>query len=207
MPVPDFCGGPIVHPGEAAAVVLHTWREWAPALPESTTTSVALVRLPDAPTVPAHLRGVLTVHVRVAHLGPAHELDALLQPLRRSAPALVDDVRARPFTEADEIYRDPAGPVPGWTSGAALVALPAAAVDAVLELAGPGASSPLTAVELRLMGGALARAPGSRTPSPRATPPSPSPSSARRRLGSSRPCRPRVRRSSPPPRRGSTPRG
>src|SRR4051794_8798046 len=74
VPVPEFCGGAVVYPGEDASVVLHAWREWAPALPDSTTTSVALVRLPDAPTVPAHLRGVLTVHVRVAHLGPAHDL-------------------------------------------------------------------------------------------------------------------------------------
>ncbi|GAB3592260.1 FAD-binding oxidoreductase [Angustibacter peucedani] len=157
--VPEFTAGAIVFPGEAADVVLHAWRAWATELPEEVTSSVALMRLPDAPTVPEPLRGVLSVHVRFALMGDQATADRLLEPLRRSARALVDDVRTRPYAEADEVHRDPAGPVPAWSGGVALVDLPAAGVDALLAVAGPRARTPLTVVEVRLMGGALAREP------------------------------------------------
>ena len=53
---------------------------------------------------------------------------------------------------------DPEDPVPFATSGQLLDVLPAAAVDAVVEAAGPGSGSPLLSLELRLLGGALTRA-------------------------------------------------
>jgi len=49
VPVTTFHGGAIFFAGEDAPAVLHAWREWAPTLPEDTTTSVALLRLPTAP--------------------------------------------------------------------------------------------------------------------------------------------------------------
>ena len=62
-----------------------------------------------------------------------------------------------PFTETDSIHLDPTEPVPAWVSGAALSDLPDAVLDILLGLAGPRAESPLVMVELRLLGGALAR--------------------------------------------------
>ena len=53
---------------------------------------------------------------------------------------------------------DPEDPVPFAASGQLLDELPAAAVDALVEAAGPGSGSPLLSLELRLLGGALTRA-------------------------------------------------
>jgi hypothetical protein len=157
--LPELTAGAIVYDGEHAATVLHAWREWCASLTDDTSTSVALLRLPDAPMVPEHLRGVLSVHVRVAHLGPQPEADRVLAPLRACAPALVDDVVARPYTEADVVHRDPVDPSPSWELGAGLTALDRDAVDALLAVAGPAARLPLVVVELRLMGGAMSREP------------------------------------------------
>jgi hypothetical protein len=57
---------------------------------------------------------------------------------------------------------DPVGPVPAAVGGHRLLAdLPAAAVDALAEVAGAGSGSPLQSLELQQLGGAVARpAPG-----------------------------------------------
>jgi len=157
FPVARLHGGGLYLPDTAAADVLHAWRRWAPTLPDDTGTSVALLRLPRDPALPAALRGRAVVHLRFTHVGPAVEAQALLAPMRRIAPALLDDVRERACTGIDAVHRDPTAPVPVHDGGAALRELPAAAVDALLAAAGPDVPSPLDMVELRWMGGALAR--------------------------------------------------
>lgn len=157
--VPELTAGAVVFAADDAPTVLRTWADWVGTLTDDTSTSIALQRLPAAPMVPEHLRGVLTVHVRVAHLGPRHEADRVIAPIRSCATALADDVVARPFADADAVHRDPVDPSPVWERGATLTGLPRAAVEALLAVAGPGADLPLVGVELRLLGGAMARPP------------------------------------------------
>ncbi len=52
---------------------------------------------------------------------------------------------------------DPEQPVPGVGDGAFLADAPAGAIDTVLALAGPGTDTPLQSIEIRHLGGALAR--------------------------------------------------
>jgi hypothetical protein len=52
---------------------------------------------------------------------------------------------------------DPTQPVPAVGDGILLADLPSGAIDKLLELAGPGVESPLLSVEVRHLGGALAR--------------------------------------------------
>ena len=56
-----------------------------------------------------------------------------------------------------ELHMDPPDPVPYAGSDDMLSALPPKAIDELLEVAGPGSGSPLLSVELRHLGGALAR--------------------------------------------------
>ncbi|MBW0117851.1 FAD-binding oxidoreductase [Pseudonocardia abyssalis] len=157
VPVARLYGGGIFFPGAVAADVLHAYRTWVATLPEETTTSVALLRLPPLPTLPEPLRGQFVVHLRVAHLGPAEEGAALLAPMRAVAPALMDLVTDMPFAAVDSIHMDPTDPMPTWDRGTTLRELPAEAVDELLAIAGPDAVVPLIMVELRQLGGALGR--------------------------------------------------
>lgn len=52
LPIPQFYGGALYFDGTDAAAVLHQWRRWCADLPQTVTTSVALLQLPDAPDVP-----------------------------------------------------------------------------------------------------------------------------------------------------------
>lgn len=159
VPVPKLYAGALIYRGDSAADVLHAWRVWAPTLPERTTTSLALVNMPPVEEVPELLRGQHVVMLRFAHNGPDEEGAELLAPMRGTGTVLIDGVGPIPYTAADVIHQDPTDPMPVWEKGALLADLPAAAVDELLAVAGPTSGSPLTMVEVRLMGGALARQP------------------------------------------------
>ena len=160
VPVATLYGGMIVYDGPAAPEVFHAYRAWVDTLPEATTTSLALMRLPDLPFVPPPLAGKLTVHLRVAHVGSSAEGEQLLAPMRGlGVPVIIDAVGEMPYTGVDEIYHDPVDPLPVWESGLVLNDLPADAIDKLLEVAGPGVDIPLVMAEVRHLGGALGRQP------------------------------------------------
>ena len=159
MPVARFYGGTVFFPGEAAAAVLHAWRAWAPTLTDDTGTGVAVLRLPPLPELPEPLRGRTVVAVRVVHLGPADEGAAVLAPMRAVAAPLMDLVAEMPYAAIDAVHMDPTTPMPVRDRGVTLGSLPAEAVDALLATAGPDVPAPLAMVEIRLLGGSVARRP------------------------------------------------
>jgi hypothetical protein len=59
--------------------------------------------------------------------------------------------------EMDSIHMDPVDPLPAWEKGMLLAELTDETVDALIDAAGPQVEVPLLMVELRLLGGALAR--------------------------------------------------
>ncbi|MDP9792379.1 FAD/FMN-containing dehydrogenase [Catenuloplanes nepalensis] len=159
FPVARFYGGAVFAAGEDAPALLHAWRTWAPALPESATTSVAVQRLPPDPALPEPLRGAFVVALRFAFVGDPAEGEAHFAPMRAVVPLLADGVLDRPYDEVALIHTDPPGPLPYVDRTTGLRELPAEAVDALLALVGPGTDCPLVSVELRALGGALDRQP------------------------------------------------
>lgn len=159
LEVPALYAGAIFFPGERTAEVLHAYRAWAPTLPEQVTTSVALCRLPLMDFVPAPLASRQTVAVRFAGAVAADTGDALLRPIRGVARPLLDTVGTISYPACGSVHREPAGPLPFWNCGGGLTDLPADAVDRLVKLAGPGVNSPLLQLEVRQLGGALARPP------------------------------------------------
>jgi FAD/FMN-containing dehydrogenase len=158
MPVRTFYAGGLFFATESVAAVLDTWWRWTADLPESMTTSLALLRLPDLPMVPAPLRGRVSAHVRVAFLGVPDEGERLLAPLHGLRPAL-DTVAVRPYSEVGDIHQDPVDPMPVQERSILLEAFDEQAAKALLEVAGPGSDCPAYVVELRHLGGAVARLP------------------------------------------------
>jgi len=158
MPVATLYGGAIFFPGAAAHDVLHAFATWSAALPEEvSTTSIALLRLPPLPELPEPLRGQFVVSLRYAHLGGAEAAAELLAPMRAVATPLIDAVQEIPYAAVVSIHQDPTDPIPFWDGGTGLRDLSAAPVDALLEVAGPGQDIPVPVVEVRLLGGAMAR--------------------------------------------------
>ena len=154
---PMFYGGSVWFDGTDAATVIEQWRAWSDDLPELGTTSFALFQLPDMPGVPPQLAGRLTLSVRYVWTGDADEGERRFAAIRGAAPALLDDVSAKPYIAIDSVHTDPLDPVPAHEAAAVLTDFPSEAVDALLALTGPGVPSPQVLVEVRQLGGAISR--------------------------------------------------
>jgi hypothetical protein len=121
------------------------------------------MRFPPLPEVPGHLRGRDFALVEAAYLGDAAAGAELLRPLRplRQLGPEIDTFAAIPAPALSQLHMDPDQPVPNQGDGVLLTDLPGAAIDVLLALGGPDAQTPLASIEIRHLGGALARhAPG-----------------------------------------------
>jgi FAD/FMN-containing dehydrogenase len=159
VPVVTIYGGAVFFSADSVRDVLHSFRTWAPTLPDRTSTSLALLNFPPLEELPEPLRGRYVVMLRFAHNGGDAEGAELLAPMLEAGEVLLSGVTAMPYTHADAIHQDPTDPMPVWEKGVLLRELSAKAIEALLTAAGPQSNTLLTMVELRLMGGALARQP------------------------------------------------
>ena len=159
VPVTRLYGGGLFYDGVHMARVVDAYRELIADAPDILTASFALLRLPALPFVPEPLQGRFTVHVRIAYLMRATEAEDLIAGLRAAAPTLIDSVREMPFTDATSIHADPVDPLPTYECSVQLADFPPEAEDALIAAAGPEADTPALMVEIRQLGGALAREP------------------------------------------------
>lgn len=156
-PVTEVYAGSLFWPGAAAPEVLHAYREWTQTVPDELTSIARLLRLPPLPDVPEPLRDVPVVDIGLAFDGDAAEGEDLIRPLRDALAPMIDTVEMVAPTELLRLHGDPEEPVPAVGHHAMLGELPAEAVDVLVDVAGADSGSPLIGVELRHLGGALAR--------------------------------------------------
>lgn len=150
-------GGCTWFDGADAAEVLRAWASWTTSLPDTATSSVAILNMPPLPHVPPPLAGRTTLAVRYVHTGDRRDAEAQMAPLRALATPVLDSMGELPCTDLDVVHRDPVDPMPAVKVAGLLRDLPSACVDALLSAAGPGSGSPLGVVELRHLGGAVGR--------------------------------------------------
>ena len=159
-PVREVYAGALFFPIQRTAEVLHAWRAWTGTVPDEVTSLGRILRLPPLPEVPEPLRGRAFALVEAAYLGDAGAGAALIQPLRQLGPDL-DTFATIPAPALQQLHMDPDQPIPDQGDGAFLTDFPAAAIDALVAVAGPDAETSLASIEIRHLGGALARpAPG-----------------------------------------------
>ncbi|SNS63487.1 FAD-binding oxidoreductase [Rhodococcoides kyotonense] len=155
FPIQTVLGGGIFFDAADARAVVQAWRLWVPTLPESVTTSIAVLHLPPAPELPEPLRGRTVLHLRFTHVSCTEDGYALLAPMRGIAEPIIDTIAEIPFPAIAAVHMDPTEPIPAMERGMLLTELTDDAVDIFL-----GATElPLAIAELRAMGGALGRLP------------------------------------------------
>ncbi|MFC0847785.1 FAD-binding oxidoreductase [Streptomyces noboritoensis] len=157
MPVRRLYGGALTFDGAMAPAVLRGWLEWTAHAPEEMSSSLALVRFPDDPALPAEVRGRFVTQVRIAYTGTATTGAQLVMPLRELGARVLDTVREMPYAEVASIHGDPTEPYTYHERTTMLGELDRAAAGRILEVAGPGSGCSLGLVELRHLGGALRR--------------------------------------------------
>lgn len=160
FPIERVHGGGIYFAAEHAAAVLREFSAWAPELPETATASIALLRLPDAPALPDVLRGKFVAHARFASTEDAEQAERDLAPLLAVADPLINTVSELPYARIGEVHGDPTEPMDVVSCGAAFASIGSELADALLAIARPEVELPISAVEVRALGGAVARETG-----------------------------------------------
>ncbi len=144
-------GGVLHVHGQDAPSLLRAWQAWSSTLPDTVGSSVALLPLPARPPVPSRLAGSLGLAVRLAVVGPAADSAALLAPLRAVAVPVLDETGPLAPDDLDLLHDAPT------TLPILLRDLTPEGVDVLLRVVGPGSQSPLDVVEVKRLGGAVAR--------------------------------------------------
>jgi hypothetical protein len=152
LAVPELYGGGVYFAGEDAAAVLHAYAGWAPSLPGTSTTSIALLRLPVSDALPEPIRGRHVAHVRFASLDSAAHAQRQLDGLRATARPVLDTVDVLPYRQIGTIHGDPVASMPVANGTASLTRLDGGTVDAVLAASDLASDLPLSSVEIRTLG-------------------------------------------------------
>jgi FAD/FMN-containing dehydrogenase len=157
LPAPQIYGGLLAFPAQAAPAVFRAFTAVTEGAPEELSTWASVLHLPDAPFIPEPLRGASLALVMATYLGDPADAERLLAPVRAAGPVLRDTFRPLQPGEVGLLAEEPVDPSPAVLAGTRLHTFDDAAIDALLELAGEAGRSPLMQVQVRHVGGALAR--------------------------------------------------
>jgi FAD/FMN-containing dehydrogenase len=156
-PIAEVYAGVLFFPWERSSEVLHAWLDWTATVPDEVTSVGRILQFPPLPELPDAIRGRKFAMVDAVVIGDERHGADLLRPLRALGPEIDTFAPMAPAGIA-ELHMDPPEPVPYTADGMMLGELTGEAIDAFVEVAGPGSGSPLLLAEIRHVGGALTRA-------------------------------------------------
>lgn len=160
LPVRTAYAGMLAWDWQEARRVLTAWGAWTEDAPESVTSVARIFQVPEGEWLPHGLGGRKLVMIDAVALGDAEAGARSIAGLRALRPE-IDTFTEMPAADIAHLQLDPQEPTAVYANSVLVHGLPADAVDALVDTAGPGSGSNLLFVELRQLGGALAR------PSPR----------------------------------------
>jgi FAD/FMN-containing dehydrogenase len=156
--ISEIVGGMIVLP--ATAEVITGFLAAAEAAPEELSTIGNVMLAPPMPFIPEEAHGKPIIIGLMAYVGPADQADEAIAPFRALGEPYADMVRSMRYPE---LYEGPEQEV-RFASGSNFFvdSLDGSAAEAILEEL-PKSSAMMKAVQLRVLGGALARVPNDAT--------------------------------------------
>jgi FAD/FMN-containing dehydrogenase len=160
-PLTTVYGGSVFYPVRMAREVLELYARWSAGLPDEMTTAVAFMNVPPLPFLPDALRGRSVIAVKGCYCGERpEEGQEMFRPVREGlGEPVMDTFGQMPVAAMDAISKDPVDPIGVIQYSGMLSELSPEAIDALVGVAGTGSKSPLLIVEIRQLGGALARVP------------------------------------------------
>ena len=159
-PVGQVLGGALFMP--ATRDVLRSLVPIAANAPEELTTISFVMSIPPAPFVPAELVGTRSLVVMFVWTGDPAAGQAAIQPFREVATPFIDMAMPMPYPGIYQLTAEGERRAYAVHRSRFLDALDDDAVDAILD-ATAAPSSPVAMVQLRVLGGAMARVPADAT--------------------------------------------
>jgi FAD/FMN-containing dehydrogenase len=156
--VSEIVGGMMILP--ASPEVITGFIEAATAAPEELSTIANVMLAPPMPFVPEEVHGKPVLMGMFAYSGPVDQGESVIAPFRALAKPVVDMVKPIRYPE---LYEGPEQE-PQLATGANFFAdsLEPSAAEAILEQL-PQSSAMMKVVQLRVLGGAMARVPNDAT--------------------------------------------
>ncbi len=159
-PVSTIFGGALFMP--PTRDVLRSLESIAASAPEDLTTISFLMAAPPAPFIPEAIHGQLVLAIMFVFDGDEAAGQAAIEPFRQVATPLAEMVGPMPYPGIYEMLKEAELRTPGSHRSVFLDVLDDATIDTILErMAAP--SSPMAMVQLRILGGAMARVPADAT--------------------------------------------
>jgi FAD/FMN-containing dehydrogenase len=151
--IDEVVGGMLLLP--ATAEVIDGLVAAAEAAPAELSMIANVLKAPPLPFVPAEHHGKPVVMIQMVYAGGADAGGRAIAPIRGLAVPFMDMVRPIHYPE---IYPEVEGPRPAFAGGTNVLvdALPAGAGDTILTHL-ETATAPMAAVQLRVLGGAMAQ--------------------------------------------------
>ncbi len=157
--IDEVVGGMLMLP--ASVDVISGLVAAAEAAPEELSVIANVAKAPPLPFIPAEHHGKPVVIALMVYAGEAAAGERAIAPIRALASPLADMVRPIRYPQ---IYAGPEAPPTAFTAGTNVLVdtLPAAGPEAILEHL-ETATAPMAGVQLRVLGGAVARVPDDAT--------------------------------------------
>ncbi len=153
FPITEIYAGCFFWPIDRAVEILEAWRSWTDIVPEECSSLGRLLKLPDLPFIPDHLKARDFVMIEPAFLGSEADGAELVAPLRALGPEF-DTVAMLPPGRLSSVNMDPAEPVPYYGEGIHLNGFDS---GCIAELVSVVLDTPLMHSEIRHLGGAAGR--------------------------------------------------
>lgn len=157
LPLTDLYAGTLIFSADVGADGVRAYRDWADSVPDDVTSIVRFLRPPPLPDVPEPLRDRPLLTIGAACIGSQEEGETLVAPLREIGEPIMDLMEQMPPAGLSRIHMDPEQPVPGRGHHGLVRELSDEAIEAFVGASPPVGGQALLLVELRQLGGALAR--------------------------------------------------
>ena len=154
---PIILGGLVAHKAEDAKSLLKFYRDFVRDAPDELTTLVAYLTAPPLPFLPKDVHGTHLVAIALCYAGRTEEGERILAPLRKFGKPVADVIQPMPYTVLQSMLDEgaPAGLQNYWKSSY-IPDLNDAVIDTVLSY-GARITSPLSAIHVHQLGGAMRR--------------------------------------------------
>ncbi len=159
-PAGTVVGGAVVYP--ASHAVLRGWADYAAQAPDELSSIAFVMPAPPVPFIPTEQHGRLVVVVAACYVGDLVVGDRVVQPLRELGQPIASMVGPMPYPGLFALTEAASQPHPSTTRSGYLDALTDDTLEAILEHANQ-MPLPIGLVELRALGGAMARVPAAAT--------------------------------------------
>ncbi|MBV9169830.1 MAG: FAD-binding oxidoreductase [Chloroflexi bacterium] len=160
QPAGTVLGGAVIYP--ATRAVVRGWADYALQAPDELTTIVFIMPAPPAPFIPPAEVGKLVAVVGVCYTGDLARGESVVAPLRHLGTPVADITGPMPYPALFALTQEATHPQPHAVRSGYVDAFDDALIDGLLEGA-ERIPAPTGIVQLRALGGAMARVPAEAT--------------------------------------------